>query len=763
MRQLWLQLSILMHCVLAARIDVYHDESRSMLRPQSRNVLGTRARLILVDSEQKKNVTMDVERDLSMFGAKYKEIEYVDGAFRLKRSTAPACQYVGVADDAERGRARVRASSCGGGLRASLRFEDGSFAEVRWTQDSHEIVEDRLPPRKFGEMMKRELPDGHSNESSSRSSSPRRERNGNARRLNSDECAPNSMKTKWIPIVAFNDARRSAARGDDTEEETALIFGLVADIYSGEIVSSGGFAGDGSIFGCDLRPRLVGQVSWTGTDPDRLDYVEADMCESSCGDTDCESGEMSSSCLLSSFGQFVRAHRDELEDLLGSFDNAQLLTGADLNGQVSGIAYIDGMCTRTNSVGIDSTRKEESALRSAALVAHELGHNLGMQHDDDTTNIMSPSSYAGGADQPDSTLEFSDYSRETAATFFRNRDPSCLDEDPPPRLGLDSTVCGDGVVAGDEECDHGVGNFDPCCRDDCTLACDCNPLSGCCDSNGRLMAKDSVCRGSVHPQCDVEELCDGVSEECPTDIYESPGVDCGNADGQCYQGACVARDDNCENFNTPYDGTAPFYCSDFSSCAELWCSDTEWCYSNGETALDGTPCGNGKQCVKQEFDYAGFTQGSSCVESSSLKEYHWDIPVSDPCVQDPPCVDETGSEASDEALCGEVPTVPGFCTFAPTISSPPTITPRPSVAPSSMPTPSPSTSKAPTSTPTDEDDDKKKKNGLLKVRWKKIPRIYYAIASLILGCCCCFCFMPGDSDSPKKGIFSTSRETVFVS
>lgn len=90
------------------------------------------------------------------------------------------------------------------------------------------------------------------------------------------------------------------------------------------------------------------------------------------------------------------------------WDHALILTGLDLyvrgkhgkiSTQVVGLAPVAGMCTTTSSCTVNEGRHFESVY----VVAHEIGHNLGMRHDgpiadndcDPTSYIMSPTLGSG--------------------------------------------------------------------------------------------------------------------------------------------------------------------------------------------------------------------------------------------------------------------------------------------------------------------------------------------------------------------------------
>ncbi|XP_011178053.1 uncharacterized protein LOC105209376 [Zeugodacus cucurbitae] len=113
------------------------------------------------------------------------------------------------------------------------------------------------------------------------------------------------------------------------------------------------------------------------------------------------------------------------------YDHAVILTGLDLYvvdkggkkiSQVVGLAPVSGMCTNTSSCTINEGKHFESVF----VVAHEIGHNLGMRHDtinerncDPTRYIMSPTLGSG-------KTTWSDCSRDYLETFLRKGLGSCL-------------------------------------------------------------------------------------------------------------------------------------------------------------------------------------------------------------------------------------------------------------------------------------------------------------------------------------------------
>ncbi|XP_059620243.1 A disintegrin and metalloproteinase with thrombospondin motifs adt-2 [Phlebotomus argentipes] len=133
---------------------------------------------------------------------------------------------------------------------------------------------------------------------------------------------------------------------------------------------------------------------------------------------------------LNSFCMWQRKFNPAADTDVMHFDHAVILTGLDLyvvgkNGKISsqvvGLAPVAGMCTPTSSCTINEGKHFESVF----VVAHEIGHNLGMRHDTSENNC-DPSLYIMSPTLGSGKITWSKCSKEYLSKFLESTQAHCL-------------------------------------------------------------------------------------------------------------------------------------------------------------------------------------------------------------------------------------------------------------------------------------------------------------------------------------------------
>ncbi|XP_072751332.1 disintegrin and metalloproteinase domain-containing protein 11 isoform X10 [Anoplolepis gracilipes] len=234
-------------------------------------------------------------------------------------------------------------------------------------------------------------------------------------------------------------------------------------------------------------------------------------------------------------------------------DTTQLLTGETFSGGESGVAVPSTVCSQ-KSVGISVDLNTYEPHLLAGTMAHMIGHNIGMSHDDGRNDcncrdwhgcIMAQSIVGLENVQP---YKFSECSKTDYIEALKSGHGICL-FNKPNELEVRRS-CGNRVIDDGEQCDCGsieeCKEYDPCCDPiTCKLTSEAECATGPCCSNCKLRARGVICRESMN-ECDLPEMCSGNTGQCPPDVFKKNGSPCSNNAGSCFNGVCPALDLQCE-------------------------------------------------------------------------------------------------------------------------------------------------------------------------------------------------------------------------
>ncbi|XP_060106793.1 zinc metalloproteinase-disintegrin-like NaMP [Heteronotia binoei] len=227
-------------------------------------------------------------------------------------------------------------------------------------------------------------------------------------------------------------------------------------------------------------------------------------------------------------------------------DNAQLLTGIDFDGPTVGLAYVGTMCSDAHSSGVVQDHNT-NPIAIGATMAHEMGHNFGMNHDSSFCTCSSGSCIMAAQLSYQTPRDFSSCSLQDFQKYIMDRTPACITNMPLPKDIIATPVCGNDFVEEGEECD--CGSPEECSNSCCDAAtCKLKPGAKCgygeCCENCQIRRAGAVCRAAKH-DCDLPELCTGLSHQCPADRFRVNGYPCRNNQGYCYIGQCPILQNQC--------------------------------------------------------------------------------------------------------------------------------------------------------------------------------------------------------------------------
>jgi len=291
---------------------------------------------------------------------------------------------------------------------------------------------------------------------------------------------------KYVEVGIFHDKSRYDLMGAQTRSHGASVMNVVASMYR--------LAPSATSWSYNIFIRLKLQVVFATSDP----YGTPTMI----------GAEAEPRSLLEKFSDWRQGRLTA--SALPDHDNGVLLSGYDFQDSTIGLAWLRTMCQPSRSSGISQVWNSNAAY-AAKIVAHEMGHNFGMQHDNNqnyagypTMNSATLSSCASAPRIMSPSLsndetQWSQCSQIYLEAFLNGAyaNSMCL-ENIPSSEWTSAPVCGDGIREGDEECDcgpQGCSGIDQCCD-----AVTCKLLTTAqCAGYGYVTGSWSACSASCGP------------------------------------------------------------------------------------------------------------------------------------------------------------------------------------------------------------------------------------------------------------------------
>ncbi|CAI5774925.1 and metalloproteinase domain-containing 9-like [Podarcis lilfordi] len=224
-------------------------------------------------------------------------------------------------------------------------------------------------------------------------------------------------------------------------------------------------------------------------------------------------------------------------------DVSHLIIGRSAFGATVGMAFVGTVCS-PNHGGSISTFNHDAVIAHATVVAHELGHNLGMNHDDGRC----PGQYIMHSSD-NGSKNFSSCSANDFEDLILRGRGTCLRNPPKPSDIYTEPACGNNIVDKNEECDCGTPEecTNPCCdAATCKLKAGSECAEGLCCEKCQFKVAGVQCRPKMNA-CDLPEYCNGTYPNCPDDVYIMDGYPCNNMKDYCYAGICQNYDSQCES------------------------------------------------------------------------------------------------------------------------------------------------------------------------------------------------------------------------
>uniref|UniRef100_A0A8C9GVB3 Disintegrin and metalloproteinase domain-containing protein 1a-like n=1 Tax=Piliocolobus tephrosceles TaxID=591936 RepID=A0A8C9GVB3_9PRIM len=223
--------------------------------------------------------------------------------------------------------------------------------------------------------------------------------------------------------------------------------------------------------------------------------------------------------------------RQEMLFRRAKHDVAHMIVGHH-PGQNMGQAFLSGACSSGFAAAVESFHHED-VLSFAALMVHELGHNLGIQHDHSAC-FCKEKHFCLMHENITKESGFSNCSSDYFHQFLREHKGACLFNKPWPRgrKRRDSCDCGS------------LCQRHPCCDENCILEAKAECSDGLCCHNCKFQPKGYSCCPSSD-SCDLPEFCNGTSAVCPDNRHKKDGSKCHKI-YQCIKGNCMDPNNQCK-------------------------------------------------------------------------------------------------------------------------------------------------------------------------------------------------------------------------
>ncbi|XP_074088172.1 disintegrin and metalloproteinase domain-containing protein 20-like [Macrotis lagotis] len=225
-------------------------------------------------------------------------------------------------------------------------------------------------------------------------------------------------------------------------------------------------------------------------------------------------------------------------------DTSALITG-NKAGETGFAAFPNSLCNG-NWAAILLWFQDDSVFYYSVILAHYIGHNFGLSHDQIYCHCIRRSHCL----MEDYPLFSDSLSNCSYRQFFNlvNYWDRCLNRLPnrQDNFAFSSRLCGNKKIDFLEKCD--CGSIKECLADPCcSMKCEWTPGSECdhgsCCEDCHFSNTGLLCRRAVST-CDLPEFCNGSSAFCPTNTYIQDGTPC-TPNAICFNGNCTDRHLQC--------------------------------------------------------------------------------------------------------------------------------------------------------------------------------------------------------------------------